>query len=66
MVAMNSLAPHVEKGTKLTLDQFLIQYGEQPEPDELIEGEIGESAVWFDSSVFQYSPEQIPINSELG
>jgi hypothetical protein len=65
MVAMNSIAPHVKEGTQLSLDQFLIKYGEQPE-EELVEGEIGESEVWFDSSVFQYSPDQVSMSERLG
>ena len=62
---MNSIAPHVKEGTKLTLDQFLVKYGEQPD-EELELGELGEPEVWFDQSIFQYSPEQMPITQGLG
>lgn len=65
---MNSVAPHVEKGTNLKLDQFLIKYGELPSEAEEFEGqEIGESEVWFDQSFFDNFPAgQIPMSSELG
>lgn len=65
MVAMNSIAPHVEKGTKLTLDQFLIKYGEAPEEDR-DDMELGEPEVWFDQSLLHYSQEQMPITNGLG
>jgi len=66
LIALNAVAPHVEKGTDLKLDQFLIKYGEQPD-EELVEGEIGEAEVWLDQSFFSnFSPDQIHSSSELG
>jgi len=66
LIALNAVAPHVEKGTELTLDQFLIKYGEQPD-EERADGELGEPEVWFDPSFFgNFSPDQIHSSSELG
>jgi hypothetical protein len=66
LIALNAVAPHVEKGTELTLDQFLIKYGEQSDEDRA-EGELGEPEVWLDQSFFgNFSGDQVPTSSELG
>jgi hypothetical protein len=52
---MNTLAPHVKEGTELSLDKFLIRYGEQPDEDrENVPMEPGE--YWIDESFFGSGP----------